>query len=521
MVTQAQAAIKALLADCNKRDVLGSDVEITSEDHYEIFKPVPVEGIVKRIREAGQGAVFLTGILSSFYPRALDLARMFRDEGIQVVIGGVHVNGVLALFDDMSYGLQEAIDMGAILFAGQAEGHLDDLLSDLMTGNTKELYNHLNELADLRNVPLPDYDVETIKASTTGILPIETSRGCPFKCTFCCIPNTQGVKMQMRDPKAIADYVLKYSKKGVRSFFLSDDNIARNKEWADVFDALAKVRQKHKLKYHMIIEADTVAYKIPGFVQKARAAGVTDVFLGLESIDPDTIKAAGKKHNRAANVREMFAAWYEAGCVTMSGFIIGFPGDTANKIRSNVETLVEEYTGEIFTLSVLTPLPGSVDHKRLSDAGTYMDPDLNNYDLGHVVFNHEDLPRKEFDKLKPSVLRKLYSFRRTWHVMKQGLSNPSNPVTNYSWSVALTLGYRVVGDGVYEMGFGRYRSRHLRRPGLPKEAAIIFYPKYFLKDAGFLALAGLNVLVLKILLKSARRHVEKQKQPHAMLQPAE
>ena len=68
MVTQAQAAIKALLKDCNDREVLGEDNEITCEDHYEIFGPVPIEGIVARIREAGHGAVFLTGVLSAFFP---------------------------------------------------------------------------------------------------------------------------------------------------------------------------------------------------------------------------------------------------------------------------------------------------------------------------------------------------------------------------------------------------------------------------------------------------------------------
>ena len=523
MVTQAQAAVKALLKDCDDRQLLGADVTITSEDHYEIFGPVPVEGIIKRIKEAGNGAVFLTGVLSAFYPRAMDLAQMFRKEGIRVVVGGVHVNGVMALFKDKPYGLQDAIDMGVTLFVGQAEGHMDDLVRDLYSGIHKDVYDYLNDLPDLKSAPMPDYSVEMIKWSSSGMLPIETSRGCPFKCTFCCIPNTQGVKMQMRDPQDIADYVRHYCEKGVNNFFLSDDNIARNKEWAQVFDALAKSKRKHGLKYQMIIEADTVAYKIPGFIEKARAAGVTDVFLGLESIDPDTIKAAGKKHNRAANVRDMFDAWYQAGCVTISGFIVGFPGDDAQKIKRNIDTLVEEYAGEIFTLSVLTPLPGSVDHKRLAEAGTYMDPDLNSYDLGHVVFNHENLPQDDFDRMMPSILRRLYSFKRVWSIMMQGLRNPAGAVTNYSWSLLLMLGYRVEGGGVYEMGLGRYRNRRLRRPSLPIEPAIIFYPKYAWKDARFLILGGATIALLKVMRALAKRKVAREKANSAKpsLQPAE
>ena len=339
---------------------------------------------------------------------------------------------------------------GVSLFVGQAEGHIDGLIRDLAAGTLQQEYDYLRALPDLRNVPMPAYDIETIKRSFTGVVPIETSRGCPFRCTFCCIPNTQGVEMQMRDPQAIADYVRDYASQGVKTFFLSDDNIARNKRWEEVFDKLIEMRRKTRLRYELIIEADTVAYKIPRFIEKATAAGVTDVFLGLESIDPETIKAAGKKHNRAANVRDMFAAWYEHGAVTISGFIIGFPGETEKKIYGNVETLVSEYPGEIFTLSVLTPLPGSVDHKRLDELGTYMDPDLNNYDLGHFVFDHDTLDHSAVKRLRPSIVSRVYSLRRVWSIMLQGLRNPVKPVTNFSWTVGLTLGYRVGGTGVYE-----------------------------------------------------------------------
>nr|WP_321981755.1 radical SAM protein [uncultured Cohaesibacter sp.] len=511
MVTQAQAAIKALLKDCNDREVLGEDSEISCEDHYEIFGPVPIEGIVARIREAGHGAVFLTGVLSAFFPRALDLARMFRAHDIPVVIGGVHINGIKALFKDNDYGLQDALDMGASLFVGQAEGHLDDLLKDLNANELKPVYDYLRDLPDLSSAPMPAYDVDTIKKSFTGVVPIETSRGCPFRCTFCCIPNTQGVEMQMRDPQVIADYVLEYARKGVKTFFLSDDNIARNKRWEEVFDKLIEMRRKHKVGYELIIEADTVAYKIPRFIEKATAAGVTDVFLGLESIDPETIKAAGKKHNRAANVRDMFGSWYQAGAVTISGFIIGFPGETEDRILSNVDTLVSEYSGEIFTLSVLTPLPGSVDHKRLHEKGTYMDPDLNNYDLGHFVFNHDTLDEKSVERLTPRIVPKVYSLRRAWTIMLQGLRNPTKAVTNFAWTVGLTLGYRVGGTGVYEVGSGRYRNRHLRRPGLAKEPLLVFYPKYFFKDVWGILHAGFYLAALRSMLFVAKRKVARER----------
>ncbi len=509
-LTAGLAVLTGLIKDCGERKILGDDVEITYEGHYEIFGPLPFDEIIRRIREAGSGLVCLAGVISSHFPRAIDIADIFLEHDIPVAVGGVHVGGVISLYDDLPLGLAEAKDKGVILFAGPAEGNMDGFLRDVYQGSAKPIYNYLNAKIDLRNAPMPIYPMEQVKKTFGGFIHIETSRGCPFKCTFCCIPNTQGNTMLQRDPDRLVEFIREYVQKGVVTFFMSDDNLVRNKEWPIFFEKMAKYRKTEPRFFELIIETDTIAYKVPGFVEKAAKAGVTDVFIGMESIDADTLKDCGKKHNRAANHRDMFKAWYEAGCVTLSGFILGFPNDTPDRVLKNIDYLVEKFPGEIFTVSVLTPLPGSADQKRLMEEGVALDADLNGYDLGHLVFEHPTIDKALLVSMKGKILGRLYSLKRAWNIIRQGLLNPTRRVTNKTWAIITTLGYRVSQGGAYEFGIGRYRLRHNRRPGLPVEPVLLFYPKYFIKDAWVIAQSGVYLAIINIMVKVLTHITDKE-----------
>jgi hypothetical protein len=62
-----------------------------------------------------------------------------------------------------------------------------------------------------------------------------------------------------------------------------------------------------------------MCHKIPGFMEKSRRAGVTRVFIGMENINPDALKGAGKGQNRITEYRVMLQAWQQAGVTTCAG----------------------------------------------------------------------------------------------------------------------------------------------------------------------------------------------------------
>ena len=138
----------------------------------------------------------------------------------------------------------------------------------------------------------------------------------------------------------------------------------------------------------LIIQVDTLCHKIPNFIEKAARAGVRKVFIGLENINPANLLAAKKRQNKITEYRKMLLAWKRAGVITYAGYILGFPDDTPESIRDDIEIIKRELPLDMLEFFYLTPLPGSEDHKVLWQKGVAMDPDMNKYDLEHVVTGH-------------------------------------------------------------------------------------------------------------------------------------
>ena len=163
-----------------------------------------------------------------------------------------------------------------------------------------------------------------------------------------------------------------------------------------------------------MIQVDTQSHRIPRFIDKAGRAGVTRAFLGMENINPDSLKGAGKGQNKITDYRAMLQAWHQAGVLTYAGYILGFPDDTPSSIRRDIAIIQNELPVDILEFFILTPLPGSKDHQRLVEAGTPLDPDMNNYDTQHVTMDHprmtqgrmgRDLPRGLGPLLQPGARR--------------------------------------------------------------------------------------------------------------------
>lgn len=150
------ACLYGLSLDLAEKKALGEDVEIVINAYDEMNIVVPFEEIVRRIGRAdGRGLVCLTGVQSNQYPRALDIARQFREVGVQVAIGGFHVSGCLSMLPGVQESLQEALDMGITLVAGEVEQHLGEIYTAACDKELKPLYNYLNVLPSLEGAVTP------------------------------------------------------------------------------------------------------------------------------------------------------------------------------------------------------------------------------------------------------------------------------------------------------------------------------------------------------------------------------
>src|SRR5207253_9993150 len=181
-------------------------------------------------------------------------------------------------------------------------------------------------------------------------------------------------------------------------FFITDDNFARNKDWEPILDRLIYLREAEKLDIGFVIQVDTLCHRLPNFIEKCSRAGVRRVFIGLENINPDNLIGAKKRQNKFTDYREMLQKWGEHGAITCAGYILGFPGDTKESILRDIEIIKRELPVDILEFFFLTPLPGSEDHKALWSKGTWMDGDLNKYDLSHRVSHHSRMSDVEWEE---------------------------------------------------------------------------------------------------------------------------
>ena len=473
------AAVYGLARDSAQRHALGDAVEIKITAWDETNTRIRPERIIRQIRAGGGRAlVGLVGVQTNQFPRAVDIARPLRAAGIPVCIGGFHVSGCLAMLPSVPQDLQEAMDLGITLFAGEAEGRFDDLLRAAYRDEMKPLHDFMDDLPDLEGAATPYLPIDVVRRTSGIRTSFDAGRGCPFLCSFCTIINVQGRKSRVRSADDVEALVRANLAQGVHNFFITDDNLARNRHWEPIFDRLIRMREDEGLAIQIVAQVDTMAHKIRGFIDKAGRAGINRVFIGMESINPVALKEARKGQNRITEYRAMLQAWHRAGALTYAGYILGFPGDTPASIERDIRIIQQELPVDLLEFFILTPLPGSADHKKLHLAGVPMDPDMNKYDLVHVNTRHASMSDHDLLAIYRKAWDIYYSPAHVERVMRRARSWGYSPRNMMVKLLAFSAVPRIERIHPLEGGVFRRKYRRDRRPGTAMESRTAFYSRY-------------------------------------------
>ena len=480
------ACMNGLAEDARRRQVLGEGVEIEIDTYDETNRRVRPDAIVKAIRKSGARALIgLVGVQSNQFPRAVDLAKPFLAAGLPVCIGGFHVSGCIAMLPEMPADMKAAQALGISFFAGESESlRLDQILRDGYANTLAPLYNYMNDLPALGGEPAPILPRKHVVRTSGSYSSIDLGRGCPYQCSFCTIINVQGRKSRFRSPDDLETIIRENYAQGIKRFFITDDNFARNSDWEILFDRIIKLRQEG-LKLGFTIQVDTLCHKIPNFIEKAQLAGVRRVFIGLENINPDNLIAAKKRQNKITEYREMLQKWRAHGAITYAGYILGFPADTKESIVRDIGIIKKELPLDILEFFFLTPLPGSEDHKTLSKKGVWMDPDMNKYDLHHRVAHHGKMSDGEWEDSYRAAWEAFYTPEHVRTILRRSaaieIGRPGTTLSTILWFKLM-----ITQENVHPLEGGAFRlkSRRDRRPGLPVQSPFVFYPRYLGEIAG-------------------------------------
>jgi radical SAM superfamily enzyme YgiQ (UPF0313 family) len=460
--------LHGLTEDIKAREVFGTlPIEVTTFD--ETAEKVPLAKIVRWSKApATKLLVCLVGVQTNQFPRAMDMAKTFRREGITVIMGGFHTSGTINMLSDQEPDIQELYREGICVVSGEVEGKWEGILADYLHDRLKPLYSFaqdLQNLVDIDDAPLPRTSAKTMKHfAYPSFATADTSRGCPFACTFCTIINVQGRKMRERSPQSIAAMMRKnYLEHGLSFYFFTDDNFARKKLWRETFEEIIKLREQG-LDVSFMMQVD-LAKKPKDFVALAARAGCTQVFIGMESVNAQNLEAEGKKQNKVEEYRAIIKEWHDAGVLVHTGYIIGLPWDSTKQVEADVRFLIDEVGPDQASFFMLTPLPGSHDHREMKKRGDWMDPDFNKRDSFHATIKHPLMTAEEWTDAYENAWRTFYDKDN----MIRNLSRWTDHPRNYWNLMSVFFWYKnaalIERQHPMVAGFFRLKDRKHRRSG--------------------------------------------------------
>jgi radical SAM superfamily enzyme YgiQ (UPF0313 family) len=501
------AAVYGIAADCADREVLGSAVAIDIMAIDETNTRVDIPALLAKLRQHDNfGMIALVGVQSNQYPRALDIARPFRDAKVAVAMGGFHVSGCLAMLDGRAVELDACREMGISMFAGEAEGRLEAVLRDAASGQLAPIYDFMKDLPSIEGSPVPFLPKQYVERTMGLSTSFDAGRGCPYQCSFCTIINVQGRKSRFRSADDVEKLVRMNWAHGVHKFFITDDNFARNREWEAIFDRLITLREKDGIPLGLMIQVDTLCHKIENFVEKAKRAGVTRVFIGLENVNPDNLAAAKKRQNKITEYRKMLLAWKAQGIMTLAGYILGFPSDTPETIRRDIAIIQKELPLDIIEFFCLTPLPGSEDHQGLWKKRVEMESDLNVYDLEHVCTAHPRMTRQEWQSIYEEAWSLYYTPEHMRTLLRRAVGTGVPIGSLVKLIVTFATAVHLEKMHPLQTGILRLKRPSERRPGMPRENPWYFWSRFVWETLGKYAILANTIVRLLVAAHAISRN---------------
>ena len=322
-------------------------------------------------------------------PRAMEIARAYRARGIPVVAGGIHITTAAGTV---------APDAFDALCIGAAEGTWPQIMDDLARGALKKVYR----CAGLRgeDIVSPAYDMIASQPYLYCNV-VHTSRGCPFRCDFCY--NSGREHHYVNRP--IADVLSDIRATGQKHILFIDDNFAGNRAWTRAF--LETIRPMGLL-WNAAVSID-VAFD-DGLLDLMRDSGCRSLFIGFESISPDSISSVHKRQNHIADYECAVAAIHSRGIMINGSFVFGLDGDTPETFRLTLDWIVKNRI-ETVTSHILTPYPGTVVYDRMKAEGRITCDDLSKYNTANVVFAPRGMTPGQLQEGYLWIYRQVYSLK--------------------------------------------------------------------------------------------------------------
>jgi len=329
--------------------------------------------------------VALTGKVTQFR-RLVRIAEEFRARKKIVLIGGPYAS----LSPEV---LRPHCD---ILVRGEIEELAPKLFDDLNSGTWAKDYE--GGRPDLSLAPIPRWDLYPNDHALLGT--VQTSRGCPFECEFCDVIQYLGRKQRHKPGRLVLAELDVLYRHAYRSVFLADDNFTvfrnRAKELLVLLRDWNRARTNGRVNFSTQVSIDSA--KDEELLTLCSEAGLTTVFVGIETPNTDSLRNIKKRQNLNVDMVELIARFFDHGISVTGGMIVGFETDGYDIFERQYDFAMASGI-PIFTLGALvapaaTPLHARLKQQgRLRDAGSEVAADPWTTNIVHPKIPAEELTR--------------------------------------------------------------------------------------------------------------------------------
>jgi len=303
------------------------------------------------------------------------------------IIGGIHASMMP----------EDVINDFDQVFVGEAENHIVDLLSGKLTN--KVVFG--SRVENMDTLPIPDFKLlkgwEKMK-----IWPVMTSRGCPYNCNFCSVTEMFGRGYRVRSIDKVMEELAMH---GNKSIFFVDDHFVVNKN--RTVEMLDKMRESG-FRGRWSAQLRTEVTKDLHLVQRMKEAGCTTVYIGFESINPDSLKEMHKGQT-VDDIKRSIEV-FRRNCILVHGmFMFGSDSDSGEIFKATSDFCLNSGLSSVQYM-VLTPLPGTEFYRRIESEGRLLHKNWEYYDAMHVVFRPKLLSPGELQQGMIDCFSDFYSY---------------------------------------------------------------------------------------------------------------
>jgi|UniRef100_A0A7C3SMM3 radical SAM superfamily enzyme YgiQ (UPF0313 family) len=354
-------------------------------------------------------------------PRAYQIAAGFRRRGIPVVMGGFHA----------TLAPEEAREHADALVMGEAEEAWPRLLRDFQAGRLEPVYRS-SRFSDLKNLPVPRYDLLNLKRYKLLNIPSQTTRGCPFACNYCEVTQVYGGRYRHRPVDEVIHEIQEIRRlTGSRFIYFVDDNFVAHRA-----HALAIMERLIPLKLIYGCLAPVNIGNDPELLDLMQRSGCLHVNLGMESISPESLEAINKRQNKIKDYERQFKALRDRGIGFSVNVMFGLDGDRPEIFDSTVDFLIKIKAPLAF-MFILAPRPGTKIRDQLLREGRIFDHEWPNYCGFKAVFHPKHMTARQLEEgywraqrqfySLPAILKRLTPRLYSWHMLPFNLA--------FAWSV--------------------------------------------------------------------------------------